>query len=66
MSAVKKKLNRYALPSWVQNIKRICAQFIIPFCIFQGIRTILLPTTFDVLLLTIFILIALALYFEMI
>ncbi|XJZ26386.1 hypothetical protein ACF5W4_13445 [Bacillota bacterium Lsc_1132] len=63
---MKKRFNRYALPPWIQSVKRVCGQFVIPFTIFQGIRTILLPTTFDVLLLTIFILIALALYFEVI
>lgn len=59
-----KRYTKFNAPVWLQNIKRICGQFIIPFCIFQGIRTILLPTTFDVLFLTILILIALALYFD--
>ncbi|MDP4164377.1 MAG: hypothetical protein Q8898_14865 [Bacillota bacterium] len=62
----KKKFNINALPPWVKTAKNIAAQFIIPFCIFQGIRTIFLPTTFDVLLLTIFIAIALAIYLEFI
>ncbi|MDP4164862.1 MAG: hypothetical protein Q8898_17345, partial [Bacillota bacterium] len=48
----KKKFNINGLPPWVKTAKNIAAQFIIPFCIFQGIRTIFLPTTFDVLLLT--------------
>ncbi|WML47366.1 hypothetical protein RCG23_18135 [Neobacillus sp. PS3-34] len=61
-----KRFNRYSLPPWVRTMRGVCAQFIIPFCIFQGIRTILLPTTFDVLLLTIFIAIALAIYLEVI
>ena len=63
---MKKRFNRYMLPPWMQKVKRVCGQFIIPFTIFQGIRTLLLPTTFDILLLIFFILIALALYFEMI
>lgn len=61
---MKKKFNQYTFQSWMKTIKGICKQLIIPFAIFQGIRTILIPTTFDVLLLAIFILIALAFYFE--
>ncbi|NMH69892.1 hypothetical protein HF072_13975 [Bacillus sp. RO3] len=59
-----KKINQYTLQKWMGNAKLICKQFIIPFTIFQGIRTILLPTTFDVLLLTLFIGIGLAIYFD--
>ncbi|WP_242035140.1 hypothetical protein [Mesobacillus harenae] len=58
--------NPYTLPRWLRTTRAICAQFVVPFCVFQGIRTILIPTTFDVLLLTIFILIALAIKFEFI
>ncbi len=61
---MKKKLNQYTFQSWIKTCKGICKQLIIPFAIFQGIRTILIPTTFDVLLLALFILIALAFYFE--
>jgi hypothetical protein len=59
-----KKYNPYSLPPWLRNTRNLCKQFIIPFSIFQGIRTILLPTTFDVLLLTLFILLAMALFFD--
>ncbi|MFD2681458.1 hypothetical protein [Bacillus seohaeanensis] len=59
-----KKYNPYSLPPWLRNARNLCKQFIIPFSIFQGIRTILLPTTFDVLLLTLFILLAMALFFD--
>ncbi|PLR93701.1 hypothetical protein [Bacillus sp. T33-2] len=61
-----RRYNPYKLPRWLRTVRGICAQFIIPFCVFQGIRTILIPTTFDVLLLSIFILIALAFHFEII
>ena len=61
-----KRYNPYTQPSWVRKIRGVCEQFIIPFSVFQGIRTFLLPTTFDVLLLAIFVLIAIALYLEMI
>ncbi|GIN38666.1 MULTISPECIES: hypothetical protein [Heyndrickxia] len=57
---MKKKFNQYTLQSWMKTFKGICKQLIIPFTIFQAIRTILLPTAFDVLLLAIFILIAFA------
>lgn len=59
------KRNKFVLPPWAQGFKPICRQFIVPLCIFQGLRTILIPTIFDVLLLTAMILIALALHFEL-
>lgn len=63
---MKKRFNKYTLPAWLQSVKGICGQFVIPFCIFQGIRTILLPTTFDVLLLAFLILLAIGIYFDII
>lgn len=60
------RYNPYTLPPWLRKTRSVCQQFIIPFTIFQGIRTFLLPTTFDVLLLAIFILIAIALHLEII
>jgi len=61
---MRRKYNPYSLPPWLRQIRAITAQIIIPITIFQGIRTIFLPTTFDVILLAIFILLAVALYFE--
>ncbi|MDE3839792.1 hypothetical protein C0966_10520 [Bacillus methanolicus] len=63
---MRRRYNPYTLPPWLKTLRNVCNQFIIPFCVFQGIRTILLPTTFDVLLLTIFVLLALALHFDII
>lgn len=63
---MKRRYKKFSTPFWFQNLKRICGQFVIPICIFQGIRTILVPTVFDVLLLITLILLALALYLEMI
>ncbi|QQZ10695.1 hypothetical protein [Heyndrickxia vini] len=57
---MKKKFNQYTIQTWFKTFKGVGRQLIIPFTIFQAIRTILLPTAFDVLLLAIFILIAFA------
>lgn len=61
-----KRYNPYTKPPWLRKTRSVCQQFIIPFTIFQGIRTFLLPTTFDVLLLAVFILIAIAFHLDMI
>ncbi|WP_256234489.1 hypothetical protein [Bacillus sp. EB600] len=63
---MKRRFNKYTMPVWFQNLKRIFGQFVIPICVFQGIRTIFLPTVFDVLLFTFLILLALAIYLEII
>ncbi len=63
---MRRKYNPYSLPPWLRSIRSLFGQFVIPFCIFQGIRTIFLPTTFDILLLIFLILLALAIQFEMI
>lgn len=63
---MKKRYNPYTLPRWAKTARAICVQLIVPFCVFQGIRTLFFPTTLDVFLLTIFILIALAIKFEII
>ncbi|MGM0948041.1 MAG: hypothetical protein ACQEWT_04150 [Bacillota bacterium] len=61
---MKKRFSSYSLPSWVKQIRLVSAQVIIPITIFQGIRTIFFPTTFDVLLLAILIFLACALHLE--
>jgi len=62
----KKGYNLYKLQPFLRTIRGACNQFIIPFCCFQGIRVVIFPTTFDVLLLAILILLAVAIHFEMI
>lgn len=59
-----KRFNYYSWPPWLRHIRAVCAQVIIPITIFQAIRTIFLPTTFDVILLAIFVLIAVAFHLE--
>ncbi|MFB6467965.1 hypothetical protein ACE38V_14350 [Cytobacillus sp. Hz8] len=61
-----KRYNQYRYPPWLRTCRNVCAQFIIPISIFQGIRTIFFPTTFDVLLLAILILLAVAVYLRII
>lgn len=59
-----RKFNQTTFQSWIRNLKGVCRQLIVPFAIFQVIRTFLFPTTIDVLLLTIFVATALAFHFE--
>ena len=48
---------RYRLPLWCRECLYICERSLLPIIIFQAIRTLFIPTSFDVLLLTILILI---------
>jgi hypothetical protein len=59
-----KRFNHYSWPPWLRQVRAVCAQVIIPIAIFQAIRTIIWPTTFDVILLAILVLIAVAFHFE--
>ncbi len=61
---MKKRYNPYSLPPWVRQIREVGIQIIIPLTIFQGIRTVFFPTTFDVLLLGILIGLAIALRYD--
>jgi hypothetical protein len=61
---MRRRYNPYSLPPWLRYCRSVAAQFIIPLTIFQGIRTIFLPTTFDVMLLAIFILLAVSFHLE--
>ncbi|WP_048825798.1 hypothetical protein [Bacillus sp. B-jedd] len=63
---MKRRFNIYSYPHWLRTIRGVAAQFCIPFCIFQGIRTIFFPTVFDVLLLLALIIIAISIYLELI
>ncbi|MGP7816819.1 hypothetical protein [Niallia sp. 01092] len=63
---MKRKFNPYSMPPWLRAVRNGCSKFIIPFCIFQAIRTMLLPTTFDVLFLSLLIVLALSIYLDII
>jgi len=63
---LKKRFNPYTYPPWLKGVRNACARFVIPFCIFQAVRTMLLPTTFDVLFLSLLIVLALSIYLEII
>jgi hypothetical protein len=61
-----KNFHKYKYRPWFKTFRKISGQLIVPFIIFQFLRTIFLPTVFDVLLLSFFILIAVSIYFEII
>nr|WP_295971463.1 hypothetical protein [uncultured Bacillus sp.] len=60
----KKYYNPYALPPWARKIRGVCCQFAVPFCVFQSIRVIVIPTIFDVLFLLLLICLAVALHLD--
>jgi hypothetical protein len=61
---MRRRFNSYKFQKWTRNATAVCAQFIIPLTIFQAVRTIFFPTTFDVLLLTLLVIAAAAIYLE--
>jgi hypothetical protein len=61
---MRRRFHSYKIQKWTRNAAAVCAQFIIPLTIFQAVRTIFFPTTFDVLLLTVLVIVAAAIYLE--
>jgi hypothetical protein len=61
---MRRKYNPYLLPPWLKTVRAVARQLVIPFTIFQGLRTLILPTTFDVILLLFFLGIAVCFYLE--
>ncbi|MCA0986236.1 hypothetical protein [Guptibacillus algicola] len=57
-------INRYQLPPSFYKFRDILAQFVPPFIFFQAIRTILFPTSVDVLILIILVALEVCFYFE--
>ena len=48
---------------WKRKMRLVAQQFIIPFVVFQAIRTIIFPTFLDLLLLALFIFLAISIYY---
>ncbi|KMY43614.1 membrane protein [Bacillus sp. FJAT-27916] len=63
---MRRRMNRYSLPPWIQNTINVTRQFAVPVTVFQGIRTFFLPSIFDLLLLFFLIGLVLAFHFEII
>ncbi|NSL51588.1 hypothetical protein [Calidifontibacillus erzurumensis] len=55
---------RFRLPPWARHFLLVLEQILLPLVIFQGIRTLLLPTTLDVILLSLMVLLLVAFYLE--
>ncbi|MRH42955.1 hypothetical protein GH741_09685 [Aquibacillus halophilus] len=55
---------RYRLPPWARYWLLVIERATLPIVIFQLVRTLFFPTTFDILLLGIFIGIFFAFYFQ--
>ncbi|MEK4759299.1 hypothetical protein MHH85_03485 [Viridibacillus sp. FSL E2-0187] len=47
----RRKYNPYFLPPWLRKTRFYCRSIIVPICCFQGIRVIIVPTTWDIILL---------------
>ncbi|MGN7476789.1 hypothetical protein ACTHOQ_02945 [Solibacillus silvestris] len=54
---MRKNYNPYLLPPWLRKLRFYMKHCIIPLTVFQAIRTIIVPTTGDILLLAVLILI---------
>lgn len=50
-----KRTYNFSTPSWFRSVQSIAYDFIIPLTIFQAIRTLILPTFLDFIILAIFI-----------
>lgn len=61
---MRRRYNPYAWPPWLRKLRFIAEQCIIPITVVQAIRTVLFPTTIDVILLAIFILLSFALHYD--
>lgn len=62
----KRSYNPYLLPPWLRKTRFFCKTCIWPIVAFQGIRTLFLPTTGDILLLIALIAIGLLLAYDII
>lgn len=49
------KKGKYRLPLWLRRARDVGFQFLIPLTVFQLLRTIIFPSTIDVAILAIFV-----------
>lgn len=49
------KKGKYRLPLWLRRVRDVGYQILVPLTLFQLVRTILFPTTIDVVILAVFI-----------
>ncbi|WP_251549413.1 hypothetical protein [Neobacillus muris] len=59
-----RNFQKYKHRPWFRTFRKLSGQLIVPFMIFQFLRTIFLPTVFDVILLSLFVVIAFSIYFD--
>jgi hypothetical protein len=59
-----KRTYNFATPSWLRNIQSMLYDFIIPLTVFQAIRTLLIPTFLDFILLIVFIALTIRIHFQ--
>ncbi|MDQ0256493.1 polyferredoxin [Evansella vedderi] len=64
MLGKRRMFSGFRWPRWVQKFQAIFFQVLLPLIIFQFIRTLLLPTTFDMILLGIMVILYLAYTFN--
>lgn len=62
----RKSYNPWLLPPWLRKIRFFSKHICIPITVFQGIRTIFIPTTGDILLLMVLALISWLLWTDII
>ncbi|HDX9579176.1 hypothetical protein M3215_15350 [Bacillus cytotoxicus] len=54
----------FSTPTWLRNVQTMFSDFAIPLTVFQGIRTLLLPTFLDFVILAIFIAATIRLHYQ--
>ena len=52
---MRKSYNPYLLPPWLRKTRFYCKGIIIPLCVFQLLRLLIVPTTGDFLLLVVYV-----------
>ncbi|WP_042354893.1 hypothetical protein [Bacillus rubiinfantis] len=61
-----RNLQKVKYRPWFQTFRKWSGQLIGPFIIFQLLRTLIFPTIVDIFLLSLFIIVAISLYWEII